>query len=71
MRYINKITNEYLTALKAPRVKPIVVIELLDWFERVIAEIDEDLSISDAGKISINYQQGVLRSCSLTLSNIQ
>lgn len=71
MRYINKITNEYLTALKAPRVKPIVVVELLDWFERVIAEIDEDLSISDAGKISINYQQGVRRSCSLTLSNIQ
>lgn len=69
MDYYNQITPEYIEALKAPNVFPILKIELMDYQEVPFAEIEKDISISDAGSISINYQQGVRRSCSITLTN--
>ena len=45
-------------------------IELLDVWENVIGEIIKDLSSENQGQISVSYNQGLRRSCNLTLSNI-
>lgn len=70
MEYYNKIDDNYLAALKKNIVKPVFKVELMDFAENVIGELTQDISKEDSGSISINYQQGVRRSCSLTLINV-
>ena len=70
MEYYNKIDEVYLNALKQSIVRPVFKIELMDFAENVIGELTQDISNEDAGSISINYQQGLRRSCSLTLINV-
>ena len=70
MEYYNKIDDRYLNALKQPKIYPVFKVELMDFAENVIGEITQDISKEDSGSISVNFQQGVRRSCSLTLINV-
>lgn len=70
MEYYNKIDDTYIAALKSNIVRPVFKIELMDFGENVFGELTQDISKDDSGSISINYQQGVRRSCSLTLVNV-
>lgn len=70
MEYYNKIDATYLNALRQEIIYPVFKVELMDFAENVIAEITQDISKDDSGSISVNYQQGVRRSCSLTLINV-
>ena len=69
MEYYNKIDNIYLNALTQSIIFPKLKVVIMDYNENVLREIQQDISEEDAGSISINYQQGVRRSCSITLSN--
>lgn len=69
MDYYNIVDDRYIEALKSSIVRPVFKVELMDFKENVIGEIIQDISSEDNGSISINYQQGVRRSCSLTLIN--
>lgn len=69
MEYYNKIDNIYITALKNNVIHPVIKVELMDYEENVFTEIQQDISSQDSGSISVNYQQGIRRSCSLTLVN--
>ena len=70
MEYYNKVDDRYLNALKQSIIYPVFKVELMDFAENVIGEITQDISKEDSGSISINFQQGVRRSCSLTLINV-
>lgn len=48
---------------------PVLKVELLDYLEQTIGEITQDMSRNDSGSIEINFQQGVRRTCSITLIN--
>lgn len=71
MEYYNQVNETYLRALKQQVIQPVFKVELLDFAENIIGELTQDISKEDSGSISINYQQGVRRSCSLTLINVQ
>lgn len=70
MEYYNKVDDIYLSALKQNIIRPVFKVELMDFTEDVIGELTQDISKEDSGSISVNYQQGVRRSCSLTLINV-
>lgn len=70
MEYYNIIDDTYLNALKQNIVYPVFKVELMDFAENVIGELTQDISQEDSGSISVSYQQGVRRSCSLTLINV-
>lgn len=70
MEYYNKVDENYLKALKENIIRPVFKVELMDFAENVIGELTQDISKEDSGSISVNYQQGVRRSCSLTLINV-
>ena len=67
MEYVNVFNQEYINTALRPVIYPRFKIEILDANENAIAEITNEISADSAGSISINYQQGVRRSCSLTL----
>lgn len=48
---------------------PMFRIVLLDYMENTIGEITQSISEENAGSISVNYGQGVRRSCSFTLND--
>lgn len=70
MQYYNIYTLDYENALKSNTYKMFVKIELLDHFEKTISELSKELSIENNGSISINYGQGVRRTCSLTFRDL-
>lgn len=70
MEYFNHYNNEYINALKLGNGEYKIRLELLSDGETVVGEITQDLSLSSAGQITINYEQIVRRSCSLTLINV-
>ena len=70
MEYYNTYTNSYLNALKQTRRLYRVKLEILDHWERVIDEITRDLSAGTKGSINVNYQQGIRRSCSFTMADV-
>lgn len=70
MEYYDKVTEEYKSAILSRVYFPTIKVELMDYGENVFAELQQDVSAQDSGSISVNYQQGVRRSCSLTLINI-
>ena len=70
MEYFNRYTDEYINALKQGNGYYKIRLELLSDNETSIGEITQDLSLSSQGQITINYEQIVRRSCSLTLINV-
>lgn len=67
--FVDVYNADYISLVKASVIKPKFKIELLDLYENTIGEITKDISADNSGSISINYQQGVRRSCSFTLSD--
>lgn len=70
MEYYNTIDDKYINALKQNIIRPVFKVELMDFAENIIGELTQDISKEDSGSISVNYQQGVRRSCTLTLINV-
>jgi len=67
MDYTNVFNQDYINIALQPIVYPRFKVEILDANENAIAEIINEISADSSGSISINYQQGVRRSCTLTL----
>ena len=70
MEYYNRITPNYLRAIKKSYGRYLLKLELLTENETVVGEIIQPLSIDSAGQLNINYQQITRRSCSLALINV-
>lgn len=70
MEYYNIVDDKYTNALKQNIIRPVFKVELMDFAENIIGELTQDISKEDSGSISVNYQQGVRRSCTLTLINV-
>lgn len=64
--YVDVFNEKYQEIAKRNRILPKFKIQLLDTFENVVDEITGDISTNNQGSISINYQQGVRRSITLT-----
>jgi hypothetical protein len=62
--------DDYINAVKATTINPRIKIEFLYPDETVKEEITEDIK-SDGGNLSINFQNGVRKSCNVTLINIE
>jgi len=69
MDYYNVVSEKYLEVVKREVIYPVFKIDLLDHAENVTREITRDVSVDDSGSISVNYQQGVRRSCSFSISD--
>lgn len=68
--YYDKIDANLINTLKyQPQTHMGLKVELLDYLETTIGEVTQDIDRSNAGSVEINYQQGVRRSCSITLIN--
>lgn len=67
MQYINVFNKKYIEIAKRERIFPKFKVQVLDNFENVMYEITNDISKDDSGSVSINYQQGVRRSMSITI----
>lgn len=61
--------DDYINALKSTTIRPRIKIEFLYPDETVKEEITQDIK-SDGGNLSINFQNGVRRSCNVSLINI-
>lgn len=70
MEYYNIQSQSYLKAISLPTKKYKIKVEFLGVYENVIDEVSQDLSADNQGKINVNYQQLVRRSCSFTLLNV-
>lgn len=70
MEYYNYIDDKYFEIAERSEIFPKFKIELLDHAENTIGEITEDITTDNAGSISVNYQQGVRRSCSITIFDL-
>lgn len=67
--YYNTVNTAFLEAVRKSIFYPVLKVELLDYFENAYDEITQDLNRGNAGSISINYQQGVRRTCEITVLN--
>lgn len=70
MEYFNRYSNAYIDTLKNGNCHYMLRLELLSDNESVVGDITQDLSLSSAGQITINYEQITRRSCSLTLIDV-
>ena len=71
MEYIDVYNTEYIDSIESSTIRPLFKVEIVDWTERnVISDISDDI-IQDSGSIMNNYQQGVRRSISFQLINIE
>jgi len=64
---MNVADSKYREIASRPEIYPMYRIELLDHYENVILDITDYITADNAGSISINYQQGVRRTCTFTL----
>lgn len=70
MEYFNRYSDAYINTLKGGNCHYMLRLELLSDNESVVGDITQDLALSSAGQITINYEQITRRSCSLTLIDV-
>jgi hypothetical protein len=70
MEFTNVFNQAYILGALASNIYPKLKIEILDRDESVLFEITQNISKDSAGQVSINYGQGVRRSCSITLIDV-
>ena len=70
MEYFNRYSDAYINTLKGGNCHYVLRLELLSDNESVVGDITQDLALSSAGQITINYEQITRRSCSLTLIDV-
>lgn len=68
MEYYNIINSKYLSLCKSQALVMKFKIELLDHYENTIGEITSKIS-NAGGSINIKYNQGVRRTCDITIDN--
>lgn len=68
--YYENTNSQYYDLLKKPNKIYKFKIELLNHYEHTIGEIINDISSDTQGQITINKQQGMRRSCSFSLINV-
>ncbi len=64
---MNVVDSKYREVASRPEIYPMYRIELLDHYENVLLDITDYITADNAGSISINYQQGVRRTCTFSL----
>lgn len=69
--YYDDISPKYLALLNRTTKHYRFKIELLDHWERTMGEIVNDISSDSAGQITINKEQGIRRSCSFSLIDVE
>lgn len=62
--------ERYVDIISQPIIHYRVKIEALDHYENTLGEFQQDIDIQNAGSISCTYNQGVRRTCTITLRNI-
>jgi hypothetical protein len=67
MEFTNVFNQGYMKAALQSNIRPRIKVEILDENESVISEITNEISADSVGRVSINYQQGVRATCSITL----
>ncbi len=67
MEFTNVFNQGYMRAALQNNIHPKIKVEILDENESIISEITNDISADSVGRVSINYQQGVRATCSITL----
>ena len=67
MEFVNVFNDKYKEIVERPEIFPMYRVELLDHYEHVLGDITNNISADNSGSISINYQQGVRRTCTFTL----
>ena len=65
--YVSNLSDEYILALKAPIIKPVIKVYLLYDDESIKEDITD--YVVEGGNISISYQQGQRRTASISLRN--
>lgn len=70
MQYTNIFNSKYIEIAKRDIIFPKFKVQILDNLENVMYEITNDISKDSSGSISINYQQGVRRSISISIIDI-
>lgn len=63
--------DAYMELLKSPTKKYYIKLELLSHWEESIGEIAKEISKDNSGQITVNKVQGVRRSCSISLINVE
>ena len=66
--FFNVTNNTYLEMCRNKELIQKIKVEILDHSENVLGEITSKIS-STAGSINVKYNQGVRRTCDLTISN--
>ena len=66
----NTFSKEYMELLQRPSIKYCYKIELLDHYERGLGEIIRAIDANSVGQINITKEQGLRRSCSFTIIDI-
>lgn len=70
MDYVDIRNDRYEFLAKSSTIYPKFRLDILDKYEKnVVDEIVEDISQDNSGSISVNYQQGVRMSCSISFIN--
>lgn len=68
MQEFNNVFNStYRDIILQQEVKVYYKIEILDHYEYILSEVTDLISSETSGSISVNYQQGVRRTCTFTL----
>lgn len=67
MEYYNVFNSKYAEIASRDEVYPMFKVDLLDHYEHTLNDITGYISAENSGSISVNYQQGVRRTCSFTL----
>ena len=67
MEYMNVYNQKYIEVVSRTEIFPMYRVELLDHYENVLADMTDNIASDNTGSISINYQQGVRRTCTITL----
>lgn len=67
MEYYNVFNNKYSEIASRDEIYPMFKVDLLDHYEHTLNDITGYLSSENSGSISVNYQQGVRRTCTFTI----
>ena len=67
--FYNTTNADYLEICKNLVIDKKIKIEILDHYENTLSEITYDVN-NIQGSISVDYQQGIRRSCNLTIRDV-
>ena len=69
VEFYNVVDKDYINLCKQQVLDVRIKVELLDHYEHTIGEVTTKVS-STSGSISVKYNQGVRRTCDITIDDI-